>query len=65
MPRAQDANDQPIPQPAPRHDPNRAPRSPEPGHPVVAGYDGSQSSRNALAYAAGLARRLARPLLVV
>jgi nucleotide-binding universal stress UspA family protein len=35
------------------------------GHPVVIGYDGSPSSRNALAYAVGLARRLARPLLVV
>jgi len=34
-------------------------------HPVIAGYDGSPSSRNALAYAAGLARRLGRPLLVV
>jgi nucleotide-binding universal stress UspA family protein len=34
-------------------------------HPVVAGYDGSSSARNALAYAAGLARRLGRPLLVV
>src|SRR5499425_3551348 len=34
-------------------------------HPVVAGYDGSPSSRNALAYAAGVSRRLARPLLVV
>jgi nucleotide-binding universal stress UspA family protein len=34
-------------------------------HPVVAGYDGSASSRNALAYAAGMARRLGRPLLVV
>ena len=33
-------------------------------HPVVIGYDGSPSSRNALAYAAGLARRLGRPLLV-
>ena len=29
------------------------------------GYDGSPSSRNALAYAVGLARRLGRPLLVV
>ena len=33
-------------------------------HPVVAGYDGSESSRHALAYAAGMARRLGRPLLV-
>jgi len=35
------------------------------GHPVVAGYDGSPSSRHALAYAAGLSRRLGRPLLIV
>jgi nucleotide-binding universal stress UspA family protein len=34
-------------------------------HPVIAGYDGSTSARNALAYAAGLARRLDRPLLLV
>jgi nucleotide-binding universal stress UspA family protein len=34
-------------------------------HPVIAGYDGSTSSRNALAYAAGLSCRLGRPLLVV
>ena len=34
-------------------------------HPVIAGYDGSSSARNALAYAAGLARRLGRPLLIV
>lgn len=34
-------------------------------HPVIAGYDGSASSRNALAYAAGVASRLGRPLLVV
>ena len=34
-------------------------------HPVVAGYNGSTSSRNALAYAAGMARRLGRPLLMV
>jgi len=33
-------------------------------HPVVAGYDGSASARNALAYAAGMARRLSRPLLL-
>jgi nucleotide-binding universal stress UspA family protein len=31
---------------------------------VVVGYDGSASSRNALAYAAGMARRLGRTLLV-
>jgi nucleotide-binding universal stress UspA family protein len=34
-------------------------------HPVIAGYDGSSSARNALAYAAGMARRLGRPLLMV
>jgi len=34
-------------------------------HPVVAGYDGSATSRNALAYAAGLSLRLGRPLLIV
>ena len=34
-------------------------------HPVIAGYDGSASSRNALAYATGVSRRLGRPLLVV
>ncbi len=34
-------------------------------HPVIAGYDGSPPSRHALAYAAGLARRLGRSLLVV
>ena len=34
-------------------------------HPVVVGYDGSSCSRNALAYAAGMARRLGRSLLVV
>src|SRR5580658_7643707 len=43
----------------------RAPGARGPGHPVVIGYDASPSSRNALAYAAGLARRLGRPLLVV
>lgn len=45
----------------------RSPRS-RPGalaHPVIAGYNGSDSARNALAYAAGMARRLGRPLLVV
>jgi nucleotide-binding universal stress UspA family protein len=34
-------------------------------HPVVVGYDATSSSRNALAYAAGMARRLNRPLLIV
>ena len=34
-------------------------------HPVIAGFDGSASSRNALAYAAGVSRRLGRPLLIV
>ncbi|HEX6451638.1 MAG TPA: universal stress protein [Trebonia sp.] len=34
-------------------------------HPVIAGYDGSASAQNALAYAAGMARRLNRPLLIV
>src|SRR5437762_2665117 len=34
-------------------------------HPVIAGYDGSASSRNALAYAAGVSQRLGRPLLVM
>ncbi len=34
-------------------------------HPVVVGYNGSNSARNALAYAAGMARRLDRPLLMV
>ncbi len=34
-------------------------------HPVMAGYDGSVSARHALAYAAGLARRMERPLLMV
>ena len=70
MPRAPNAQEQPgpagpVPQTSPRHEPDHVVDSPEPGHPVVVGYDGSQSSRNALAYATGLARRLSRPLLVV
>jgi nucleotide-binding universal stress UspA family protein len=32
---------------------------------VIVGYDGSSPSRNALAYAAGMARRLSRSLLIV
>jgi len=34
-------------------------------HPVIVGYNGSPSSRNAMAYAAGVAMRLNRPLLIV
>jgi nucleotide-binding universal stress UspA family protein len=34
-------------------------------HPVIVGYNGSTSSRNAMAYAAGVALRLGRPLLVL
>jgi nucleotide-binding universal stress UspA family protein len=50
----------PQPQPAsPRRHPIAL------AHPVIAGYNGSASARNALAYAAGMARRLARPLLIV
>jgi nucleotide-binding universal stress UspA family protein len=41
------------------------PRPTSLAHPVIVGYDGSASARNALAYAAGLARRLDRPLLMV
>lgn len=56
---------EPARQPAPRDQPVHPPDAREPAHPVVIGYDGSPSSRNALAYAAGLARRLAQPLLIV
>jgi nucleotide-binding universal stress UspA family protein len=52
-------------QTAPRDQPVHPPGPRQPTHPVVIGYDGSSSSRNALAYAAGMARRLARPLLIV
>jgi nucleotide-binding universal stress UspA family protein len=69
---------QPAPKPPPdaaaeaaSHVPETAPAA-EPAapalrleHPVIAGYDGSASSRNALAYAAGVSRRLGRPLLIV
>lgn len=34
-------------------------------HPVIVGYNGSASSRNAMAYAAGVAMRLNRPLLIL
>jgi nucleotide-binding universal stress UspA family protein len=54
-------------EPAPRPDSHAEPAIPalRLEHPVVAGYDGSGSSRNALAYAAGLSTRLHRPLLIV
>jgi hypothetical protein len=51
-----------------RPEPIRHQAQPRPmslAHPVVAGYNGSASARNALAYAAGMARRLGRPLLMV
>ena len=50
-----------------RDEESRRARGPAGGldHPVVAGYDGSPASRNALAYATGLSRRLARPLVVI
>jgi nucleotide-binding universal stress UspA family protein len=54
--------------PAPgRHPLGRPALAPAGGnsHPVVAGYDGSASSRHALAYAAGMARRLGRSLLLI
>jgi nucleotide-binding universal stress UspA family protein len=38
---------------------------PELVHPVIIGYDGSASARNALAYSAGMAKQLGRPLLMV
>ncbi|MBO0801858.1 MAG: universal stress protein [Nocardiopsaceae bacterium] len=61
------------PEPGREHDDPRLESSQAPSdvpavilaHPVVAGYDGSSSARNALAYAAGTARRLDRPLLIV
>jgi nucleotide-binding universal stress UspA family protein len=68
----------PSPTPPPEAAAGAAPRNPQPApaaqpeapalrleHPVIAGYDGSASSRNALAYATGVSRRLGRPLLVV
>lgn len=53
-----------------RPEPLPLPRDPQPrpaalAHPVIVGYNGSASARNALAYAAGMARRLERPLLLV
>jgi nucleotide-binding universal stress UspA family protein len=66
--RGRDGHDRPgerEPQVSRKDGPAQAPGARDRGHPVVIGYDGSPSSRNALAYAAGLARRLGRPLLVV
>lgn len=63
--------DQAEPHPQPERQ-DRAQREEQPGvwpreleHPVIVGYDGSLSARNALAYAAGMARRLGRSLLVM
>jgi nucleotide-binding universal stress UspA family protein len=56
------------PRERPRPEELRSAHPPRPialAHPVIAGYDGSSSARNALAYAAGMARRLGRPLLMV
>jgi nucleotide-binding universal stress UspA family protein len=52
-----------VPEPTPLAEPASSALGLE--HPVIAGYDGSESSRNALAYAAGVSQRLGRPLLVV
>ena len=52
-----------VPEPTARADPQASALRLQ--HPVIAGYDGSASSRNALAYAAGVSQRLGRPLLVV
>lgn len=57
------AADAGVPGPAPSGEPSSSALRLE--HPVIAGYDGSASSRNALAYAAGVSQRLGRPLLVV
>src|SRR4029077_9437611 len=52
-----------VPGPAPHAEPQLSALRLE--APAVAGYAGSASSRNALAYAAGVSQRLGRPLLVV
>ncbi|HXL91538.1 MAG TPA: universal stress protein [Streptosporangiaceae bacterium] len=53
-PQAGKRNKQPVPHPVIRLD-----------HPVIVGYNGSASSRNAMAYAAGVSLRLGRPLLLL
>ncbi|MGB8960567.1 MAG: universal stress protein [Pseudonocardiaceae bacterium] len=53
------------------HDATPAPRSQDPiaagmiTRPILVGCDGSAASRHALAYAAGMARRMAQPLVLV
>jgi nucleotide-binding universal stress UspA family protein len=64
-PKDRPGEQEPPPQASVSDRPARPPGVRDSGHPVVIGYDGSPSSRNALAYGAGLARRLSRPLLVV
>lgn len=63
--RQPERRNQPERQVRPERQSQHEPELPELVHPVIAGYDGSVSARNALAYAAGLSKRLARPLLVV
>jgi nucleotide-binding universal stress UspA family protein len=55
--------DETSPFPARQRDASR-PTSAMVVHPVIAGYHSSPSARNALAYAAGTARGLGRPLLI-
>ena len=50
--------------PLPKAQPARRPCA-DTGHPILVGFDGSPASHNALAYATGMARRLAEPLLIV
>src|SRR4029077_4143372 len=52
-----------VPGPAPHAEPQSSALRLE--HPVIAGYDGSASSRTALAYALDVSQRRGGPLLVV
>jgi nucleotide-binding universal stress UspA family protein len=65
QPRQPDPQRQPDQQRQPNQQAAGESRLPNLIHPVMAGYDGSVSARHALAYAAGMARRMERPLLVV
>lgn len=78
MPRPQPAQPQPVPgkrqqrdDPPPSSQRRTEPRRRPTGeafrldHPVIVGYNGSASSRNAMAYAAGVSMRLNRPLLIL